>query len=433
MTIETSPANNLFSGFSEEEKRWIRVAVRRVEELEDTRRISAGLAGQASAIQADLQARGVGDAQTLREAAEAVAATASVQGRLAGEVDGYRKLFGPDGRAAAAVGQYVQLLRNGRTGDVDALNAVQAARRELYEARDASARQRGAGRAHAGQAQVAAAGAAENAIEAVRLAAGGSGPGGGPGGPGGPGRRPSAPERDDGSLDDTQTFFSRYRRVADTWVRRDDPSRVVLVDKGSRLRSPYRLDMESVQAMTELAEARGWTAIRVSGNAQFRQAVYLAAASRGIAVRGYTPSEAERRLAADMAERRQREAERQARRRERGAPEHGDPERGDGKRLAAAYASARTARQRRAAVARHPQLRQAFALELAYLQMARKIQGQPGRDAFMERMRENIASDLAYGRRLPDLRLRGQGRGQGREPARGQAPKPPEQGRGVER
>jgi hypothetical protein len=469
MTIETSPANGLFAGFNDDEKKMLAVAVRRVEELEETRRITAGLAGQAQAIQSDLKARGVDDGDVLREAAEAVAATASAQGGLANEVDGYRKLFGPDGRAAAAVGQYTQLLRNAHAGDVEALNSVQAARRELYEARYASAQHREGQEANAGieaegryQVQqtnpatletttmltTASALAAfkefngkadrevldresgklvgyvsseqdgstprwkmrENFAAAVEAAQSREQPA----------RETTAntieqdsPERAKrvdpalvqpdqaavASRDDKRpqldlqhalpkSFAGRYVKDGDKWVEAGNAAHVIVVDKGSKLQVPREFDAESMKAAVDLAEARGWSSMKVAGDQKFRQALYLEAASRGIEVKGYTPSEAERAWTAENAVKH---------RRTNLVMENG---------VAKAFHDARTPAERREAAERHPELKKAFAIEAAYSQLAKQIHGKSGQDAFMARMRDNITTDLAQGRELVDVRLR---------------------------
>lgn len=468
MTIETSPANNLFAGFNDEEKKMLAVAVRRVEELEETRRITAGMAGQAQAIQSDLKARGVDDSHVLQEAAEAVAATASAQGKLSSEVNDYRKLFGPDGRAAAAVGQYTQLLRNAHAGDVEALNSVQAARRELYEARDASAQHRGGPEADQDQAQgryvvrsidsttleskpVLATASALQAFEAfngkadreifdrqsnrlvgyVGLDQDGAVPqwktraeftaaidAERPAE-----RAPAAaentveqdgPERvkrvdvaqvqpDPAKTAERQdrqpqvdlghalpeSFVGRYVKSGDKWVEAGNAEHVILVDKGAKLQVPREFDAESVKATVDVAEARGWGSMKVSGHEKFRQAVYLEAASRGIEVKGYNASEAERKWAAEAAAKNPRT---------QNMAMESD--------VAKSFHAARTPAERRQAAEQHPELKKAFAIEAAYAQLAKQIHGKSGQDAFMARMRDNIATDLSQGRQLAEVRLR---------------------------
>ena len=466
MTIETSPANNLFAGFNDDEKKMIGVAVRRVEELEETRRITAGLAGQAQAIQTDLKARGVDDAHVLREAAEAVAATASAQGKLASEVQDYRKLFGPDGRAAAAVGQYTQLLRNAHAGDVEALNSVQSARRELYEARDASAQHRGDADADQAQgryvvratnsatlestpvlatasalqafdafngkadreifdrqsnrlvgyvgldndgalpqwktrAEFAAAVDAERPAERKAAAAENMVEQDGPervrrvdAAQAQPDPAKTAQREDRQPQADLrhalpESFVGRYVKSGDKWVEAGNAQHVILVDKGAKLQVPREFDAESVKATVDVADARGWGSMKVSGDEKFRQAVYLEAASRGIEVKGYNPTEAERKWAADNAAKNPRT---------QNMAMESD--------VAKSFHAARTPAERRQAAEQHPELKKAFAIEAAYSQLAKQIQGRSGQDAFMARMRDNIATDLAQGRELADVRLR---------------------------
>ncbi len=74
--------------------------------------------------------------------------------------------------------------------------------------------------------------------------------------------------------------------------------------------------------------------------------------------------------------------------------------------VAKSFHAARTPAERRQAAEQHPELKKAFAIEAAYSQLAKQIHGKSGQDAFMARMRDNIATDLAQGRELVDVRLR---------------------------
>lgn len=375
MTIEFGPANNLFGGFTENEKRMLAVAVRRVDELEEARRILGGLAGQARAIDSDLKGRGVTDRDVLREAAEAVAATHDLKDTLAGEVHGYRALFGPGGHAAAAVGQYVQLLRNAHAGDVEALNRVQAARREVYEARDARAqlastaepnemrqddpdRSRRVGIKRTGHEK-------PHPIDPVMPAL-----------------------QQDLATALPIGFNGRYIRNGNRIVEAGNVQRVVLVDQGAKLQVPREFDAASVRAAVDIAETRNWGGMTVTGHPKFRQAVWLEAATRGIAVNGYRPTQEEQASAERIADRLGRTnaiAENQSVR---------------------AFRESSTAAERRKAVLEHPELKKAFAIEASYTRLATRIEGETAQSAFMKRMRENIAVDLAQGRELAEVRLR---------------------------
>ncbi|EHE9055799.1 hypothetical protein IFV52_004486 [Salmonella enterica] len=68
------------------------------------------------------------------------------------------------------------------------------------------------------------------------------------------------------------------------------PDSLAFVDKGAKLQT--KLSSEQVAAsMVDIAEARGWTELQLSGTEDFRRAAWLEAASRGLASRGYKPKE----------------------------------------------------------------------------------------------------------------------------------------------
>jgi hypothetical protein len=50
-------------------------------------------------------------------------------------------------------------------------------------------------------------------------------------------------------------------------------------------------DRDSLPDLIRLAKENGWTAIKVSGDAEFQRAAYLAASAQGIKVDGYKPDE----------------------------------------------------------------------------------------------------------------------------------------------
>lgn len=61
-------------------------------------------------------------------------------------------------------------------------------------------------------------------------------------------------------------------------------------DKGNKLET--KSNNENIaESMVRIAEARGWDEIKVSGTETFRKEVWLEAASRGMQVKGYNPSE----------------------------------------------------------------------------------------------------------------------------------------------
>lgn len=52
-----------------------------------------------------------------------------------------------------------------------------------------------------------------------------------------------------------------------------------------------RQDEKTINAMMDLAESKGWTAIKLKGTEEFKQKAWLEASLRGIETKGYTPSE----------------------------------------------------------------------------------------------------------------------------------------------
>ena len=87
-----------------------------------------------------------------------------------------------------------------------------------------------------------------------------------------------------------QDIEKRYLRVGGTFYHPKNTDLVAFEDKGNKLET--RSDSEQIaESMVRIAEARGWDEIKVSGSETFRREVWLEAASRGMQVKGYTPSE----------------------------------------------------------------------------------------------------------------------------------------------
>lgn len=165
-------------------------------------------------------------------------------------------------------------------------------------------------------------------------------------------------------------------------------TQVAFVDHGSRLQTNKSFDGYAVQSMVDIADARGWASIKVSGDETFRRAVWMEAASRGIAVSGYKPSEAERQAAESRAAR------------------NGRLNRIEENPAVQKFLGAKDSQGRMEAASAHPELKRAFALEAALAKFAEQ-RLQPGdRESFVARQRENIASDLASGKDLPAIALR---------------------------
>ena len=69
----------------------------------------------------------------------------------------------------------------------------------------------------------------------------------------------------------------------------DNPKMVLFEDKGKTLHTA-RDDKQTIQDMLDVAKAKGWDSIKISGSQEFKQQMWLEAESRGIATKGYKPS-----------------------------------------------------------------------------------------------------------------------------------------------
>lgn len=82
----------------------------------------------------------------------------------------------------------------------------------------------------------------------------------------------------------------QYLRVGDKFYHPMNTDLVAFEDKGNKLET--KSDSENIaKSLVRIAEARGWDEIKVSGSETFRKEVWLAAASRGMHVKGYTPTD----------------------------------------------------------------------------------------------------------------------------------------------
>lgn len=202
-------------------------------------------------------------------------------------------------------------------------------------------------------------------------------------------------------------FDSRFIAVGTRFFTKDQSAdkqpEFVFQDKGARLEVADSFRGKDITALVDVAEARGWSSIKLTGTEEFRRAMWTEASLRGIDVRGFTPTpEDKARLTALQAAR---------------SPAQTQPAKGsnaierDGERsrkapAAAAFLDARTPAQRVAAAERHPSLKNAFALEAAMEAFASRSMGRAAAAAFLERSRANIARDLEVGISLPSVRLR---------------------------
>ncbi|MDR2031374.1 MAG: hypothetical protein LBP86_03750 [Azoarcus sp.] len=89
----------------------------------------------------------------------------------------------------------------------------------------------------------------------------------------------------------------RYIHVGNKFYYPKNTDLVAFEDKGNKLET--KSNSETIaESLVRIAEARGWDEIKVSGSETFRREVWLKAASRGMHVKGYMPSEQDKALLA---------------------------------------------------------------------------------------------------------------------------------------
>jgi hypothetical protein len=162
------------------------------------------------------------------------------------------------------------------------------------------------------------------------------------------------------------------------------PDKIEFVDRGNRMHAYFPVSTFTVRSMVEVAEARGWKDMEVTGTTKFKQSVYIEAAQRGLGVKGYEPTE--------------KDAEILQRRDDRKAA-HSNP-------VVQAFIEAESAKDRAAAVKAYPQLKDAFVAEAVAKAFAdEKIDSKKAATNFVERVRDNIAIALHTGKELPKIEI----------------------------
>jgi hypothetical protein len=84
-----------------------------------------------------------------------------------------------------------------------------------------------------------------------------------------------------------------FVRAGDNFYYRQNPEQLAFETRGETFRVRDN-SLSVATAVVELAESRGWSALKVKGAKEFRRLVWAAAAKRGMAVDGYRPTAGER-------------------------------------------------------------------------------------------------------------------------------------------
>ncbi|MFH0134839.1 LPD7 domain-containing protein [Variovorax sp. VaC1] len=96
-----------------------------------------------------------------------------------------------------------------------------------------------------------------------------------------------------------ESLRKRYLQADTKFYFRDDENRLAFEDKGKRLATDHN-DPAIALSMVELAQAKGWKALKLKGDDEFMRAAWLQASLRGMEVSGYEPRDVDRAKLADM-------------------------------------------------------------------------------------------------------------------------------------
>lgn len=84
----------------------------------------------------------------------------------------------------------------------------------------------------------------------------------------------------------------RYICANGQYLAAENGTTVVFTDSGKKI-STAKTDAQTVKDMLEVAKAKGWDSIKLSGSHEFKSMMYVAAESQGIRTRGYAPTPAD--------------------------------------------------------------------------------------------------------------------------------------------
>ncbi len=104
------------------------------------------------------------------------------------------------------------------------------------------------------------------------------------------------------------SVLRRYAIKDHLYYSKDRTKGLAFEDKG-KIISAKTSDADDVRYMIELAKAKNWSKIKISGTDEFKKEVWLAASMQGLAVEGYAPSAQELALLEDTKRRIQNKIE----------------------------------------------------------------------------------------------------------------------------
>lgn len=87
-----------------------------------------------------------------------------------------------------------------------------------------------------------------------------------------------------------ESLRKRYLQAENRFYFRDEADKLAFEDKGRRLATEHN-DPEIAKSMVDLADAKGWTAIKLKGTEEFKREAWLHASLHGMEVKGYKPKD----------------------------------------------------------------------------------------------------------------------------------------------
>lgn len=172
-------------------------------------------------------------------------------------------------------------------------------------------------------------------------------------------------------VQDGRAYKSAYRQ-----------DKIEFIDRGDRMHAYKPVSTFTMRAMADIAEARGWKSLEVTGSDKFKQGIYVEAASKNLQVsKGYTPTD--------------RDSEILQRREDRKAAEQNP--------MVKAYMEADTVKAKNAAVKEHPQLKEAFNETKKAEAIAASIDSKKAAANFVGRFKDSVAIALHTGKELPKV------------------------------
>lgn len=87
-----------------------------------------------------------------------------------------------------------------------------------------------------------------------------------------------------------ESLRKRYLQAENKFYFRDEAAELAFEDKGRRLATEHN-DPDIAKSMVELADAKGWTAIKLKGTDEFKREAWLHASLHGMEVKGYKPKD----------------------------------------------------------------------------------------------------------------------------------------------